>query len=238
VAANGTFEPLYRRVAEEYVRDLVRLCPWIRCVLLVGSAATGGVTKGDDLDLNIVVADGKKYTTNVLGGMLNRKYSMRYGKLLGLEPTHHYMIPMVVCLNIIWEESQVIPFRRQDEQVAYELFSGSVLHGRGFFDRMLEANGWIRGFYPQMYNGVPKGRGREMPQAQNGTRRVGLVERIARGGLFSFDRAVRMYLSRQRDTIKVMEYWDDLKQPYGLYDLPGSENGGPWDNSDDEEDEP
>ncbi len=216
--ANSHHQPLYREIAEAYTRDLVAACPWVRCVMLVGSVATGGLCEGDDLDLNLVVEDGRKYSTNLIGGLLNRKYSFRYRNQLVREREGHYLVPMVVCLNIIWEESQVLPLARQDEQVAYELFSGEVLHGPEFHRHMLAQNPWLRDYFPQMYDDAVGHHGRPGPR---GAARPGIVERLSRGTLFAFDRLVRLYLSRRPATVERMEYWDDLKHPYGLYHLPG-----------------
>lgn len=216
--ANSHHQPLYRRIAEAYTRDLVAACPWVKCVMLVGSVATGGLCEGDDLDLNLVVEDGRKYSTNLIGGLLNRKYSFRYRNQLVREREGHYIIPMVVCLNIIWEESQVSPLARQDEQVAYELFSGEVLHGEEFHRYMLARNAWLRHFYPQMYDEAVGSPGHPGPR---GAVRVGVMERLSRGTLFAFDRLVRLYLTRRPSAVERMEYWDDLKHPYGLYHLPG-----------------
>ncbi len=220
--ANSHHQPLYREIAEAYTRELVAACPWIKCVMLVGSVATGGLCAGDDLDLNLVVADGRKYSTNVIGSLLNRKYSFRFRRALSMEREGHYLVPMVVCLNIIWEESQVHPLARQDEQVAYELYSADVLYGQNYFDDMLTSNGWIRDHFPQMYEGLQADGPR--PRAK-GNERAGFFERLSRGGLFSFERVVRMYLSRREGEVEMMDHYDDLKHPYGLYHLPGREEG-------------
>jgi hypothetical protein len=228
IAANGHAQPLYRRLAEAYVRDLVRLCPWVKCVMLVGSVATGGLRKGDDLDLNLVVEDGRKYTTNIIGSMLNRKYSLQYGRELGLKPTHHYLIPMVVCLNIIWEESQARPLERQDVQVAHEIYSANVLYGEAYFEGLLKDNEWLRGFFPQLYESGPRKAGTSPKTAANVNTRTGIIERVVRAGLFNFDRVVRVYLSKKHGTLASMDYYEDIKRPYGLYDVPGTENGHSW----------
>jgi len=226
VAANGTFKPFYHRVAVEYTRDLVEMCPWVRCIMLVGSTATGGVCKGDDLDLNLVVDNGRKYTTNLIGSLLNRKYSLRYGQELGVERTAHYRIPMAICLNIIWEESQVLPFQRQDEQVAYELFTAEVIHGEDYFQGMLRSNRWLQDYFPQMFDGSAGDATPRIAKLKpNGNGSVGIMERLSRGTLFNFERVVRMYLSRRGNAIQAMDYYEDLKRPYGLYDLPGRDIG-------------
>lgn len=218
--ANSEHQPLYRDIAESYTKELVAACPWVKCVMLVGSVATGGLCQGDDLDLNVVVEDGRKYSTNVIGSLLNRKYSYRFRKVLGMQREGHYLVPMVVCLNIIWEESQVHPLVRQDEQVAYEVYSSDVLYGREYFDRMIQSNEWMMDHFPQMYYGTDP---EAVPHVPSSGGRVGLLERISRGGLFSFERVVRMYLSRRESDVEMMDHYHRLKHPYGLYHRPGEE---------------
>jgi hypothetical protein len=220
LAANGDHQPVYRDIAQAYTRDLVAACPWIKTVMLVGSVATGGLCMGDDLDLNLVVEDGRKYSTNVIGSLLNRKYSYRHSRDLEMELEGHYLVPMVVCLNIIWEESQVMPLARQDEQVAYELFSADVLYGNEFFDRMLASNDWMRGHFPQMYTSLSP-TVETLTPSDNG--RIGLMEAVSKRGLFAFERLVRMYLSKRKGTVERMDHYDQLKHPYGLYHVPGRE---------------
>jgi hypothetical protein len=190
--------------------------------MLVGSAATGGVAHGDDVDLNLVVADGRKYSTNLLAGLLNRKYSIRYHQATGMKRKDHYLIPPVMCINIIWEESQVAPFIRQDGQVAYEVFTGRVLHGREYHRWMLSANGWLSGYFPQMLKGMrPAGETRDVGGGNNGTRPL---ERVSRSTLFAFQHLTRLYMSRRPKDIEHMEHWEQLKQPYGLFDRPEMED--------------
>jgi hypothetical protein len=220
LAANGHHQPVYREIAEAYTRDLVSACPWIRTVMLVGSVATGGLCVGDDLDLNLVVEDGRKYSTNVIGSLLNKKYSLRHSRDLEMEKEGHYLIPMVVCLNIIWEESQVMPLARQDEQVAYELYSADVLYGRDYYDRMLTSNEWLRDHFPQMYDPLEPSVEALEP---SGNGRTGLIEAVSRRGLFAFERLVRMYMSKRPSTLERMDHYDSLKHPYGLYHIPGRE---------------
>jgi hypothetical protein len=220
LAVNGQHQPVYRGIAEAFTRDLVTACPWVKCVMLVGSVATGGLCLGDDLDLNVVVENGRKYSTNVIGSLLNRKYSYRHSRDLEMEKEGHYLVPMVVCLNIIWEESQVMPLARQDEQVAYELFSADVLYGQDYFDRMLTSNEWLRDHFPQMYDDMDISV-EALEPSSNG--RTGLMEAVSRRGLFAFERLVRMYLSRRPGTVERMDHYDRLKHPYGLYHVPGRE---------------
>jgi len=228
VEAHARLEALYRGVAEEYTRDLVRLCPWVRCVMLVGSAATGGLCEGDDLDLNIVVDDRRKFSTLLVGSMLNRKYALKYRSRLKYARSHHYLLPMFMCLNIVWEDREVRPFRRRDQQLAYELMSAKVLAGEDHFRGMLDANGWLRDIYPQMFEGGGPGEGAMTSgPALAASHRVGPLEGLARRVMFGMERTVRILLSRQPGVLERMDYWEGMKRPYGIYDLPQGGEGGP-----------
>jgi len=221
VESNGGLRDAYRRIAVAYATDLVRTCPWVRCVMLAGSAATGGLCQGDDLDLNLVVDDGRKYTTIAASTALNRAYALRHGAAIGFRPTDQYRLPIFMCLNIVWEDRETRPFRRRDEQMAYELFACEVLHGRERYQELLDDNAWLRWVFPQAFNGHGTSGG---PRRNGGARAPrapeGAVERLARGVLFGYDRAVRLYLSRRPDVLERATYFERIKHPYGLYDLP------------------
>lgn len=229
VESNGRFQNAYRRIAEEYTADLVRQCQWVRCVMLVGSTATGGLSQGDDLDLNIVVEDGRKYTTLAMSTILNRRYALRHGAEIGFDPNPPYRLPIFMCLNIIWEDREAHPFRRQDSQMAYELASAEVLHGHDYFEDMLRSNPWVEDHFPQVHNGGPTSPDRRAGarrEATSGARPEGLLERILRGALFSYDRIVRIYLSDRPGVLDKVDHYERLKHPYGLYDLPASGDYG------------
>lgn len=228
VKSNGRFLGAYHRIAEEYTADLVGLCPWVRCVMLVGSAATGGLCQGDDLDLNVVVDDGRKYTTLAMSTVLNRRYALSHGTEIGFDPPPPYRLPMFMCMNIIWEDREAHPFRRQDAQMAYELASAEVLHGHDYFESMLRSNPWVVEHFPQARNGGSHSANRARPRrdVRRGGNPEGLVERVLRGALFGYDRVVRLYLSGRPGVLEQVDRYERLKRPYGLYDLPASGDDG------------
>ncbi len=218
--ANGRLQGAYRRIAVAYAADLVRLCPWVRCVMLAGSAATGGLCEGDDLDLNLVVDDGRKYTTIAASTVLNRTYALRHGAAIGFRPTDQYKLPIFMCLNIVWEDRETRPFRRRDEQMAYELYACEVLQGAGRYRELIGDNAWMREVFPQAYDGHAADPDARRPRAHGRGAPEGAAERLLRGALFGYDRAVRMYLSRRPDVLERATYFERIKHPYGLYDLP------------------
>ena len=220
VESNGRLQDLYRGIAVAYAADLVRTCPWVRCAMLAGSAATGGLCQGDDLDLNLVVDDGRKYTTIAASTVLNRVYALKHGAAIGFRPTDQYRLPIFMCLNIVWEDRETRPFRRRDEQMAYELFACEVLHGHERYRELLEDNAWMRSTFPQAFDGGAVGPGAGRPRENGHGSPDGAIERLARGVLFGYDRAVRMYLGRRPDVLERATYYERIKHPYGLYDLP------------------
>jgi len=220
VESNGRLQDAYHSIAAAYAADLVRACPWVRCVMLAGSAATGGLCQGDDLDLNLVVDDGRKYTTIAASTALNRVYALKHGTAIGFKPTDQYRLPIFMCLNIVWEDRETRPFRRRDEQMAYELFACEVLHGRERYRELLDDNAWLWRVFPQAFDG--RGAPREAPPRPGARSHApeGTVERLARGALFGYDRVVRMYLGRRPEVLERAAYYERLKHPYGLYELP------------------
>src|SRR2546426_1624881 len=49
-------------LAADFAGRLLATCPLVRSVCLTGSAASGGFDPSDDVDLNLIVRDGAKYT--------------------------------------------------------------------------------------------------------------------------------------------------------------------------------
>lgn len=142
-ASNILLEPLYHRIATEFVNKYVSICPWVNCMMISGSMASGGLGEGDDIDFDIVVDDGYKYSSYLLALLLSGKYSLKYGKQFW----RHY----VICISVIWEHHQVLPFLRNDGQMAFELLNAKVVYNQQFFHYMLNQNRWLISYFPQLY---------------------------------------------------------------------------------------
>ena len=217
--ANGKWLPLALTVAQEYARDLVRLCPHVRCVMLAGSAASEGFCPEDDIDLNIVVRDGTKYTSYVTAALLSLQYSLRYGRKIG----SRYMpgVPKVICINVVWEDNQAIPFARRDGQLAFELLNSVVLYNQGYYRRMLAANAWMSDFFPQMFaQNCHDGPG-AVPEAEAGHGRPSrAIERISRRMLFAMHGIVWGLRATRPDLRERMVLVEKVKRPYGIFDDP------------------
>ena len=144
---NSKLHTLYDKIANEFLSDYKRLCPWIKCVMSAGSMASEDLVDKDDIDLNIIVEDNTKYITWLLGVFLCIKYSLKYRKQFNVR--WFKIVNAVVCICVIWENNQVLPFTRRDKQIAYELFLNSkVLYNKQFYNKMLINNTWLKnGFH-------------------------------------------------------------------------------------------
>ena len=154
-STNPKLKPFYLSIANIFIEEYLNFCPWIKCIMLTGSIATDGILEGDDIDLNIVVSDHSKYISWLIGILLSIKYSLKYRRIFHV-PWFN-LIKGVICICVIWEESQVFPFKRRDKQIAYEiLLNSNVLYNEGFYQKILEKNQWLKDFFPQLYFKEPE----------------------------------------------------------------------------------
>src|SRR6266540_2791802 len=63
-----------RILAEEFARDVTTLCPYVECIALSGSMASGGYDSQDDIDFDLVVRPGTKYLCYLLAILVSLKY--------------------------------------------------------------------------------------------------------------------------------------------------------------------
>jgi len=105
-----------------FVRRLVALCPYVLSVCIAGSLASGGFRETDDVDLNLVVEDGRRHLAYVA----------------------------VNVLNLVLERSQCFPLVRQDEAMAFELLQSVPVFGTGFLRQVLAANPGLSSAFPQL----------------------------------------------------------------------------------------
>ena len=142
--SNRILQPKYRKIVSEFIEEYLRLSPWVHCIFLSGSFASEGLGYDDDIDLDIIVHDGFKYSSYFLALLLSLKYSLKYGKQF----RRHY----VICISVIWENHQVFPFIRKDGQMAFELLNAKVVYNQRFFDTMVAQNTWLKRYFPQLYH--------------------------------------------------------------------------------------
>jgi len=142
------YQPVARRIASEYVS----MCPFIKCIAVAGSMASGGFTENDDIDFNIYVEKGSKYTVYFVGILLSIKYSFLYRKKPLAECSKTPFLPKIICINVIWEDAEVFPYIRQDEYLAYELLRQKPIFGLEFYREVLSGNIWLKKYFPQIYD--------------------------------------------------------------------------------------
>lgn len=138
-------------IAKEFTLDLVRVCPFVDCVALSGSVASGGYGPGDDIDFDLFVRSGTRYICYLLATLIGLKYGWRY-RHREMDSVHRTpFLPKVTCVNVVWSEDQTCPFVRKDEDLAFELLRCRVLFGGRRFRQVLEDNRWLRDHFPQPY---------------------------------------------------------------------------------------
>ncbi len=179
--------------------------------------ASGVITKGDDIDFDIVVSDDNKYTTYLMALWLGMRYSIRYRKMAQVR--YFRILPKLICINVVWEESQVLPFSRRDEQVAYEIMNTEVVFGQEFFDTLISNNPWITEFFPQVREKGP------LVIRIDKERKVGKKvarwrEKLSRLMIIFMFRAVRLSRFFDRKRRARMDRVEKAKYPYGLFDVP------------------
>ena len=215
--SNRTLGPVYLKIAKEYVSELSRLCPWVECIMLSGSAASGGIALGDDLDFDIVTKDGTKFITYLLALALGLKYSIKNKTLF--KDRYFGFLPKVVCVNVVWEKRQVLPFVRQDEQMAYELMISKVMFNQRFHAKMIRRNLWLKDYFPQLLD-----RTLQDPDLVEHRERIASVKRprimniVASKLLQSLYQIIKLSRKNELEKLRRMEFVEAKKRPYGLFD--------------------
>jgi len=150
VASNKDLNGQAWAIAREYASDLVSVCPFVECLAISGSVASGGYDCSDDIDFDLFVKSGTKYTTYLLATLVGLRYSLRY-RHHELEPVHRTpLLPKIICLNVVWTEDQTHPFVRRDADLAFELLRCSPVYGTRKFREGCNANPWATEYFPQL----------------------------------------------------------------------------------------
>lgn len=222
---NRTLNGGARCLALEFARELSRLCPSVESVALSGSVASGGYIDGDDVDFDLFVRDGTKYTVYLFANLLGLRYSLRYLKR-SIHPEHRIgFLPKVICINVVWPSSETKPFLRQDAGMAFELLRCEPLVGTGRFAEMLSDNPWIDSYLPQArarrWDLDDPTRGSGTPAllsrlfARPWTRR--LLERTCRIVSYAMYRTVQEFRKRDPGARERMEFLRRTKYPYEVF---------------------
>jgi len=140
----------YEALAKDFASEYASVCPFIRCIAIAGSMASGGFSEDDDIDFNIFVEKGCKYTVYLSGILLSIKYSFRHRKKTLARKSATPFLPKLICINVIWEDWESFPFMRQDKYMAYEILRQKPVFGLGFYMTVIERNGWLGAYFPQI----------------------------------------------------------------------------------------
>ena len=133
-----------------FVRSLVRLCPFILSVSIAGSLASGGYTAADDVDLNLVVEDGKRHVAYVAINLLGLAHAVRHRRKPVDTYTMRPLAPRFMTANLILERSQCFPLARQDEDMAYEFLASWPVSGVALWRQIVATNPGLADHFPQL----------------------------------------------------------------------------------------
>ena len=140
----------YLPEALAFVRTLVRLSPYVLAVSIAGSLASGGFKASDDVDLNLVVENGRRHLAYVALNALGLAHALRHrGKPVDVH-TARPLAPRVMTANLVLERSQCFPLERQDEDMAYELLIAQPVYGAGFWQEVVGHNPELLRHFPQL----------------------------------------------------------------------------------------
>jgi len=225
VASHRALNGKAQSIADEFARDLIALCPFVECVALSGSVASGGYGPSDDIDFDLIVVGDTKYTTYLLATLVGLKYAWRYRTRDVDEIQRTPLLPKVTCVNVVWTDDETRPFRRQDADLAFELLRCRPLYGAEYFRDVLDANPWARTFFPQMFDtsfvdtvarqqsafiGVLGALGR-FPRA------LRLVEVGSRGLVWMMYHFVQWTRRKNPEAVKRNEFLRRVKFPYEVF---------------------
>ena len=210
----------YLKIAQDFVLDYVNLCPFIECIMVAGSMASDGLGYDDDIDMNVVVKDGTKYYSLLIGILLSIIYSIKYREKFNVRWSN--LIGKVICINVVWESFQVFPFLRCDERLAYELMLNTkVLYNRDFFKKILKKNVWLNNFFPQIYDFIDLYNDYELSFLKNMKKYLPrFVELSSRFIVFLIYYLLRATIFWHEDIIKKMDENQKIKYPYSVVDIP------------------
>ncbi len=140
----------YLAMARRFVGALVSAAPFIRCVSIAGSLASGGFQESDDVDLNLVVDDGHRHLAYLLLNGLGLAHALAHrGKPVD-ELTRRPLAPRLMTANLILEVSEWRPLARLDADMALELLLSEPVFGAEVLDDLVASNPGLLVQFPQL----------------------------------------------------------------------------------------
>lgn len=214
-----------KRIAQAFSNELVRICPFVESIALSGSVASGGYDSSDDIDFDLIVAPGTKYTCYLIATLLGLRYSWRHGKSDATEASRTPLFRKVTCINVVWPYDQCRPFVRQDANMAFELLRCLPLRGGARFREVVDANPWASRFFPQVLEKaepeeaeVPQGGlARLLAVLGRSPRLLRLIERSSRHVSYLLYRYVERSRRGNVPAMRRMEFLRRVKYPYEVF---------------------
>jgi hypothetical protein len=140
----------YLQMTLRFVRALVAFAPFIQSVSIAGSLASGGFRASDDVDLNLVVDDGHRHLAYVAVNAIGLAHALAHrGKPVD-DLTRRPLAPRLMTANLILEQAQCLPLRRQDEDMAFELLVSECVFGFESMRELIDANPALVEHFPQL----------------------------------------------------------------------------------------
>ena len=221
---NEKFKDFYLKIAKDYASDFVRMCPFVKCIMISGSLASEGVCKDDDIDLDLIVQDGTKYTSILLAMLVSIKYSIKYKRYF--KKIYFGLLPKAICISLVLELHQTMPFNRKDGQIAFEIMSSKIIYNSDFFNKMISKNLWLNQWFPQIFGKDKNNYGLDNNNFKNNQIRFWpkIFENLSRKSIFFISKILRLTRFKHNDLRQRMDYVEKAKQPYGIFDIPKRKN--------------
>jgi len=224
-ASNGALNGEARAIARDFVSDFVRVCPFVDCVGVSGSVASGGYGFGDDIDFDLFVRSGTKYTCYLLATLVGLKYGLRHRRRKVDDTQKTPFLPKITCVNVVWPENETRPFVRQDADLAFELMRCRPIFGGRRFGTVLADNPWLFCYFPQLYerswedqvNGDRSLIGRSLNVLARFPRVLRAFETASRGVAWILYNFVHWTRRRSPSAVARIEFLKRVKAPYEVF---------------------
>jgi hypothetical protein len=208
----------YWTEVERYVRALVQSTPQIRAVCLAGSMSAGGFVHSDDVDFNLFVAPGTRYTSYLQANLQALGFSLRHRHRPTDAHTQRPLLPKLMSVNVIWTADQVRPFARHDSAMALEIFLSKPLWGESYFRDILGHNLWLKAYFPQLFASKPSKSVVAIPLLRNASLPPHpLLEKASRWLTYRAWRWVMWTRRNNPEALARVAHIRRCQSPYGLF---------------------
>jgi hypothetical protein len=220
-AAHDSEAAPYLPMTARFVSTLVATAPFIRSVSVAGSLASGGFRASDDVDLNLIVDDGHRHLAYVAVNTLGLLHALAHRAKPVDHLTRRPLAPRLMTANLILEQSQCHPLKRQDEDMAYELLVAEPMFGLETLRAVMDSNPALLDHFPQLaYKPAPlqiDPPARRLPSGLFPTALDCIARRIGEAAW----RYMQWTRRHHPDALARVAYVRQTMRPYTLFDGPG-----------------